>query len=380
VSPAGASGPPPAPAGSSSFADSVLPSRNRDSSTGAGAPIRIETLANVGLCGDPAMSSEPISPELALIDPRLANNSPRKAGLMIAPYDSENAPSPGANGSTAPEPPSVEGLLFAAGAISADQLGEVVRDAVLSDRPVAAVAVERGFVTREALAELLHASGSQTSLAEALGEAEVPALVVEAAPAAPVAVEEGPARTVFFAVQPAAPEPQAVSAMPAQVPLPAMSVVQQAVAAAANGAAPVEPAPVAVVPASEPVLEIVPEPVAEEPAVAVAEPILAVAEPVQAMEEPALEVVPAPEPPLEVALPVQADAPAAAVASFAVSVRLESGERVAVGTSDSFERATELARGLVETLSTTGEWPFVSGRFIRPAGIVSIDIERALGD
>ena len=276
---------------------------------------------------------------------------------MIAPFESENAPVPGANGSPAlaPDPPSVEGLLFAAGAISADQLGEVVRDAVLSDRPVAAVALERGFVTREGLAELLQTSGAQTSLAQALGEAE-PAPSTVSVPFA-----EDSARAVVSAATPI-PVPQVVFAMPAEVPLPAMSAVQQAVAAAANGAAPVDAAPVEAAPVeaapvvtAAPVLEVVPVPA---------------------------EIAPSPEAPLELSPPTAPELQpgVSAAGSFAVSVRLESGERIAVETADSFDRAAGLARGIVESASSTGEWPFVSGRFIRPTAIVSIDIERTLED
>ena len=307
---------------------------------------------------------EPISPELALIDPQLANHLPRKAGPMIAPFDSENAPVPGANGSpsAAADPPSVEGLLFAAGAISADQLGEVVRDAVLSDRPVAAVAVERGFVTRDALAELLRTSGAHASVAEALGEPEVVPPAIDAMlTTVAIPVDEGAARAIASVVHPLDAAPQAVATIPAQVPLPAMSAVQQAVAAAANGVAPAGPAAFAAVVAVEPLLEIVPEPT---------------------LQEPAREEAPAARPPIDVPLPVKSEAQETSTpsAAFVVSVRLESGERVAVVTAESLEHATELGRGLVETLSASGEWPFVAGRFIRPGAIVSIDIERALGD
>ena len=231
---------------------------------------------------------------------------------MIEPFHSDNAAAHGANGTPTPaathEPPSIEGLLFAAGAISADQLGEVVRDAVLTQRPVASVALERGFVTRDRLAELLPAVGAHASLAEALGEVET------------VAVE---------------------------APSPAIAAVHQAVAAAAA-------------PVQAPVVE-------SAPAVSVEERIRAVA---LAAEHP----LPAPLP----AIAEDAQPAAGPPAAFAVSIRLESGERVAVDTAESFERAAELAHGLVETVSTSGEWPFVSGRFIRPAAIVSIDVERAL--
>ena len=283
---------------------------------------------------------------------------------MIAPFDSENVPVPGANGSpsAAVNPPSVEGLLFAAGAISADQLGEVVRDAVLGDRPVAAVAVERGFVTRDALAEILRASGAPTSVAEALGEPEVvPAAVDATLATVSIPFDEDAARAFVSVVNPLDPPPPAVAAIPAQVPFPAMSTVQQAVAAAANGVGPSEPAAHAAASPVGQLLEIAPEPALQE----------------QDRPEPA----PA-GPQLEVPLPAEAEAQQASAvsAAFIVSVRLESGERVAVVTAESLEHATELGRGLVETLSASGDWPFVAGRFIRPGAIVSIDIERSLGD
>lgn len=262
---------------------------------------------------------------------------------MIESFDSESAAAVAANGRPAAlagqDPPSIEGLLFAAGAISADQLGEAVRDAVLTQRPVVEVALERGFVTRDRLAELLPAGGVAAPPVEAPGN-------VDAASATGTpALEPELARTVAPMVQPIAPVlPQAapVVTVAVQPPTP-------------------QPAPVASAPLEAPVLASV-------LAASVEERVRAVA---HAAEHP----LPAPLP-----APVPSTQPAPAVpAAFAVSIRLESGEQIAVDTAETLERATELARAMVETVSGSGEWPFVSGRFVRPAAVVSIDIERALG-
>jgi hypothetical protein len=118
-------------------------------------------------------------------------------------------------------------------------------------------------------------------------------------------------------------------------------------------------------------------------------------------QAPAAMVAPAPEP--AVALPVDVVPPAAPVASPApepaaqpvesgaappsvqaasradvgarVLVRLENGERIEVGDFDGFEAAKKRARGLMAELRQAAEWPFLSGRYVRPEAIVSIDVE-----
>ncbi|HLY24033.1 MAG TPA: hypothetical protein VKT83_16325, partial [bacterium] len=208
------------------------------------------------------MSYNHISPELALIDPRLATQ-PRKVDPMIAPFDSEDGTPPGPNGSPprpdTQDPPSIEGLLFAAGAISADQLGEVVRDAVLNQRPVSAVALERGFVTKEVLDEVVAASGANASLGEALGERDPEA-----------------SRAVVSVVQPvgAPVAPQTLILPPPEVPAPpAPAAVEQAVAAAAPRPVahqtlilppPEPPAPVTAAAAQQAVAAAAPRPVAHQ--------------------------------------------------------------------------------------------------------------------
>jgi hypothetical protein len=58
-----------------------------------------------------------------------------------------------------------------------------------------------------------------------------------------------------------------------------------------------------------------------------------------------------------------------------VLVRLENGERIQFGQFDSFEDAKARARGLMAELRQPAEWPFLSGRYIRPEAIVSIDVD-----
>jgi hypothetical protein len=63
------------------------------------------------------------------------------------------------------------------------------------------------------------------------------------------------------------------------------------------------------------------------------------------------------------------------VGTIEVLVRLTDGDVVLVGRFADVEEAKECAEGLVESLGD-GErrWPFVSGRFLRPGAIVSVDI------
>ena len=63
------------------------------------------------------------------------------------------------------------------------------------------------------------------------------------------------------------------------------------------------------------------------------------------------------------------------VGTIEVIVRLTGGDAVLVGRFGDFEDAKDCARGLVESLrEDEKEWPVVNGRFLRPAAIVSIDI------
>ena len=148
-----------------------------------------------------------------------------------------------------------------------------------------------------------------------------------------------------------------------------------------QGGAPVQAAPAApVAPAPEPLAPI-PAPVAAEPAPPA--PVAPTApEPVAAAPAPAAEPVPAPEP--EPVPPPPAPAAAEAPAEQAlprtdvatrVLIRLENGERIEVGNFDGFDAAKKRATDLMDELRQSSEWPFLSGRYVRPDAIVSIDID-----
>jgi hypothetical protein len=135
--------------------------------------------------------------------------------------------------------------------------------------------------------------------------------------------------------------------------------------------APARPAPAPVAPP----VEAAPEPLAAAPAPAAAP----VAEPV-----PVAEPIPVPAPaPAAVVPDLPAAAPAAAEpaptprggVAARVLVRLENGERIDVGHFDGYEAAKQQARELMAELQQTSEWPFLSGRYVRPEAIVSIDID-----
>lgn len=123
-----------------------------------------------------------------------------------------------------------------------------------------------------------------------------------------------------------------------------------------------EPQPLAVAPVAPPEAAPSPEPVTPAPPAAVA----------PVAEEPA----PAPAP-LPAPAPVQAlEQPAARAGVGArVLVRLENGERIDVGSFDGFEAAKERARTLMAELQQSADWPYLSGRFVRPEAIVSIDVD-----
>jgi hypothetical protein len=264
---------------------------------------------------------EPISPELALIDPELAHPPDELETVMI---DSPNV-------QQTDERPSLETLMFKAGLIDADQLGALVRAAGVAQRPVAALAIERSLVTPKAI---------ETLLAQA-GEAEG-----QAAP------------------EPA-PEPEPVPLAPAElvptVPAPV----------------PFVPQPVQVVAAAAPAVEPAPEPeprTETEPHIALAAetaPAAVVADPVP------LHAVPAE--PVD-AEPVEAPQPAPAAAAFEVLVRLTTGESVRAGAVDSRDAAEQLARSTARRFADATEWPMLGGRFVRPDVVVSVDVVRRLED
>ena len=263
------------------------------------------------------MAREPISPELVLIDPELARPPDELETVMIDSPNSLDA-----------EPkPSIETLMFNAGLIDADQLGELVRDAVVAQRPVAALALERSLVTPQALDTLLAqtraAAQPATQPADRPAAPEQPA-VEQAAPAEPVPLQPDPD-----------PEP----------PLPPAAV-----------------APVLTIP------PVHPQPAPAQPAAVVV------------AAAPTVEVAVAPEPAVE-PTPLHAVAPVdEAAPCFEILVRLTNGEAVRAGEAASREAAEQLGRSTADHFRDAAEWPLVGGRFLRPDLVVSVDVVRRLED
>lgn len=165
------------------------------------------------------MCREPISPELVLIDPELAASLDEQETPMIdTPNPTQTADSP-----------SIETLMFKAGLISADDLGELVRDAVVAQRPVAALAIERNLVTPRAL-ELLLADTNEEPPApepvvlEPAPEPLAPPVAPPVAPVPPVAPEPPLAPAAVAAVVPA-PEPEPEQAPQPVEPTPLHAVI-----------------------------------------------------------------------------------------------------------------------------------------------------------
>lgn len=59
-----------------------------------------------------------------------------------------------------------------------------------------------------------------------------------------------------------------------------------------------------------------------------------------------------------------------------VMIRLTDGDQIDAGGYSTNEQAIERARALIGSIESQsgGEWPFLSGRFLRPETIVSIDL------
>ncbi|HSK17414.1 MAG TPA: hypothetical protein VK915_14760 [Gaiellaceae bacterium] len=167
-----------------------------------------------------------------------------------------------------------------------------------------------------------------------------------------------------------APPPHAAPAPPEPLPQPAPELSSSALPPAAEQPAPEPPSPAlpaaAEQPAPEPPSPALPPP-AEQPA---PEP------PSPALPPPAKQ--PAPEPPSP-ALPAAAEGPAPSPAegtAYRVGIRLTTGERVEAGAFADLDAAKQHAKNLMHQVAGAGEgdWPYVSGRFLKPDTIVSVDL------
>lgn len=332
-----------------------------------------------------------LSPELVLVDPNLSRTARGHASGHDGPMTPEeqmsgetiyvngtNGAAPAAaaapNPAESTAPPSLETILFKAGLITADQLGEVVLERVQSGRSAGEIVVERGLVSREVLAGLLAAQAA----AEA---AHAPAVEPE-----PVAEPVAAPAPVGFAAPPllapsvaepepiAAPEPApAFEQIPAPEPTPAFEHIPAPIPTPAP-----EPAPF-VPPAPEPVAEVV----VEEP---VAPPMPAQPEPVVAPEpETVAEALPQQQPQPE---PQPETAPAVAPedrgfsmgeVQYGVRIRLAEGVTLDAGSFPGREAAVEAARGIANKLAAEGgEWPLVGDTFVRPDAVLAIEVESAV--
>lgn len=195
--------------------------------------------------------------------------------------------------------------------------------------------------------------------AELLEPAQVaPAVEEHVAPEAPAVPEPSIPATPQVLHQPVVPaEPAPASTAPAVAPVEATAAPEPAPA----------PEPVSApepVPASEPVHA----PEAPAPAAPASQPV--------PLPEPVTLPAPAPYPPAASA-PAPADEPPPAGGTrYEVTIRLANGERVDAGTFQELGAAKEAAKALMAQVDAAGqgEWPFVSGRFLKPDTIVSVDI------
>ena len=270
----------------------------------------------------PASEASPGSEPLLPLAPVAPATPPAPAAPAVFDVPAAEGAPPGPSDAPARplESPSLESVLLRMRLVTPDQIASAMREEAETGRPIADIVVANGWVSADDLARLQSAAPS-------------PLAVATPAPDPEPAQESAPA--------PAAAAPAPVSA-PAPAPAPAPASAPAPVAAAA-------PAP---------------------EAVAVAAPEAATAE----APAPAEPTVPMPTPS---AVEATAAPPPAARAGVGarVLVRLENGERIEVGHFGEFESAKQRARELSAELQRAAEWPFLSGRFVRPEAIVSVDID-----
>ena len=193
--------------------------------------------------------------------------------------------------------------------------------------------------------------------------------VEQPAPEPVAAVEPMPAPQPLQVSEPA-PEPQPQSE-PAADPEPVL-----------EPAAMVEPLrALAPVPAPEPLPA--PEPIASPEPAPLPEPTPPPAPYPPAAAQP--EAEPEPEPAPDTPEPVVPETPVAEAESttlWRVLIRLTNGERVDAGDFPDPEAAKQHAKSLITQVAEAeqGDWPFISGRFLKPDTIVSVDIAEHDGD
>ena len=287
----------------------------------------------------------PVSPELALVDPELALRL-RESDVQDAVvreehvYDVNNG-----NGSTptVPQAPpqetrSLEALLFHGGLITADQLGDLIREQTATGTPVEELVRSRGYVQPEVLERLLGRTQAAASTPEAGFSAPIELVpTAEASAPTPVAVPEPAPISV--------PEPVALA--PVEAPEPEAEVVVElptAFQAPAHEPMPAMP-------------EAAPAPIAEAPPAPVVELAVAPAfapEP----EPPAAEHESAPEP----------EAQHTPELAFDVIVRLTDGYELLASSHVSLADGEQAAR----SLAAGGDWLDVGDGIVQRPAVAAI--------
>jgi hypothetical protein len=301
-----------------------------------------------------------VSPELALVDPELAQrlreNDMQDAVVREEHVHDVNANNGNGSAPTVPQAPpeetrSLEALLFHGGLITADQLGDLIREQTATGTPVEELVRSRGYVQPEVLDRLLgKTQAAAPAHAPEAGGFSAPIELVPAAEAstpAPAAVPEPVPTTI--------PAPEPVAVAPVEAPAPAADVVVELPTAFAAPAPEPEPMPA------------MPEvaPVAEAPPASVAVVELAVAP--ARMPEPELQTEPEtpaaehqPEPELE-AKPV-------ADLAFDVLVRLTDGYELLASSHGAFADGEQAARALADG----GDWLEVGDALVQRPAVAAI--------
>ena len=195
-----------------------------------------------------------------------------------------------------------------------------------------------------------------------------PASLVEPEP--PVAQEPAMPAEPVPAVSEATPEPAAFSPSPPAPPAePAAAPESPTVGPLLESAPDQDPEPVAAEPLPFPQPAPAPPPVPYPPAAVEPDP-----EPQAEPEEPRAEPAPAASFP-------ESPAPVAPAVPWRMTIRLSNGERVDAGEFPDEASAKQDAKAIMMQVAAADadDWPYVSGRFLKPDTIVSVDIAEGDG-
>lgn len=264
------------------------------------------------------------------------NGSANGAVALVPPvvvYPTPQAAAPAAPAAPAQEA-SHETLIFRAGLLTPDQLGELVQERVSSGRTVEQIVVDRGWATADAVARVL---GLEPAQAETPVTPVEPAAAVTAPPVEIVPVEIAPPPVDL-------PSPAAA----AMEPTPVLQVASIPVEAPPAEPAHVEPAHVVPTPVEPtPVVEAQLEPTQVEPT----------------QVEPVLALV------TELALDQDVEV------EFCVVLRFAGQETIEIGPFADAAEAKASGQAIASELATAGEeWPYLGGRFVRPEAVLFVDI------